>query len=163
MSSQRLLKLLAFISILTTIGAVWMWRTTGAPPTPWLLRTSLASFAGAVLIGLCADATRPRLMLRFLAMLFAMVAVIAFVSDFSHPGPDGTTGFKATSVMSHLEDFVPSMLASLKASILRASRLLWDPLLTGLFGFPTFAVFGALALGCGYASRPRERVRIFIN
>ena len=163
MSSQRLLKLLAFISISATIGAVWMWRTTGASPSPWLLRTSLASFAGAVIVGVCAEATRPRLMLRFLAMLFAMIAVIAFAGDFAHAGPNGTLGFKATSLMSHLEEFVPLLLASAKASVIRSSGFVWDPLMTGLFGFPTFAIFGALSLACGFSSRPREHVRIFIN
>ena len=163
MSSQRLLKLLAFVSFCATAGAVWMWRTTGAPQSPWLLRTSLVSFAGAVIVGVCAEATRPRLMLRFLAMLFAMIAVIAFAGDFAHPGPNVTVGFKATSLMSHLEEFVPLLLASVKASVVRTSGFVWDPLLTGLFGFPTFVVFGALAFACGFSSRPREHVRIFIN
>ncbi len=163
MSSQRLLKLLAFISLSATIAAIWMWRTTGAPPSPWLLRTSLVSFAGAVIVGVCAQATRPRLMLRFLAMLFSMIAVIAFAGDFAHSGPDGTVGFKATSLMGHLEEFVPLLLASAKASVSRSSSFVWDPLLTGLFGFPTFVVFGALASICGFSSRPREQVRIFIN
>lgn len=163
MASQRLLKLLAFISTSATIGAVWMWRTTGAAPSPWLLRTSLVSFAAAVIVGVCAEATRPRLMLRFLSMLFAMIAAIAFAGDFAHPGPNGTMGFKATSLMSHLEEFVPLLLASVKASVLRTNGLVWDPLLTGVLGFPTFVVFGALSFACGYSSRPREHVRIFIN
>lgn len=163
MSSQRLLKLLALISISATLGALWMWRTTGAAPSPWLLRTSLVSFAAAVVVGVCAGATRPRLMFRFLSMLFALIAVIAFAGDFSHAGSDGRLGFKATSLMNHLEEFVPSTLASLKGSISRVGAMLWDPLLTVLLGFPTFVVFGTLALGCGFASRPRERVRIFIN
>ena len=102
-------------------------------------------------------------MLRFLAMLFAMIAVIAFAGDFAHSGTDGSIGFKSTSLMGHLEEFVPLLLASVKASVSRSSPLLWDPLLTGLFGFPTFVVFGALAAACGFSSRPREHVRIFIN
>ena len=160
MTSQRLLKLLALVSIATSIAAFWLWRSTGETPSPWLMRASIAAFAGALLAGLICEVTRPRLMLRFLASLFALIAVIAFAADFSHTGGS----FKATSLMGHLNDFAPSLLTSAKNAMSHSPLpFLWDPLLTTLLSYPTFAIFAALALTAGLASRPRREVRIFVN
>lgn len=164
MTSQRLLKFLAFISLVATVSALVIWHSSGEAPPPWIVHLAAGAFAAALAIGVIAEETRPRLMLRFLAALFALIAVIAFASDFSHQGAGGQTGFRATSLMVHWQEFAPSLLASTKASIARsASPLVWDPLLLTLLGFPTFAIFAVLAALAGYASRPRKQVRIFVN
>lgn len=161
MSSQRLFQVLLFIVFAATSGAFWLWRTTGEPPPTWLNRAIFVLVTAATAVFLVSDTLRPRLMLRFLASLFALIAAIAIVSDFSHAA---ATGFKATSMMSHWNDFAPSLLASSKNALSRTPlSFLWDPVLTTLFGYPTFLIFAGLALLTGLASRPRREVRIFVN
>lgn len=162
MTSQRLLKFLFLVSFGATMTALWLWRSTGEPPSPWLIRGAIAAFGAGFVVFVVSDVTRPRLMLRFLASLFALIAVIAFAADFSHAGTNG--GFNATSLMSHWNDFAPSMLASAKTAVLRSPvSLVWDPVLTTLLASPTFVIFAALAFWSGIASRPRREIRIFVN
>ena len=118
MSSSLLLKIFAFLSLAATGTAVGLWYTTGEPPPPWMLQVSLAFFVAALVTGLIGTETRPRLMLRFLAALCALFAAIALAADISAQG--GVFG--ATSLMGHLEQFAPSLLASIKTSVTGARR-----------------------------------------
>lgn len=156
MNSQNLLKLLAVLSLVATVA---IWRTAGAAPSPWLVRLSVGLFGTALLVGLITPATRPRLMLRFLAALFALVAVIALAADFSHAG-----GFTSTALMKHWSDLAPSLLNIVKSMLLHSPvPFLWQPVLTHLLALPTYLIFAVLALLAGFAGRPRHQIQIFVN
>ena len=160
MSSSLLLKIFAFLSLAATGTAVGMWYMSGDTPPSWMLQISLAFFVAALVTGLIGDETRPRLMLRFLAALFALIAAIALAVDISVQG--GVFG--TTSLMGHLEQFAPSLLASIKASVTRVlSASLWDSLVVMIMSIPTFLFFGLLAMFCGYAGRPRRVISVFVN
>ena len=162
MSSQRLFQILLFIVIAATGAAIWIWRTSGEPPPVWLNHVIFATVLAALAVFLISDALRPRLMLRFLASLFALIGVIAFAADYTHGGSAGA--FKATSFLAHCNDFAPSLLASVKSSFARSPvPFVWDPVLSTLLGYPTSVIFAVLALVTGLASRPRREVRIFVN
>jgi hypothetical protein len=100
---------------------------------------------------------------RFLAALFALVAVLAFVADVTPP-LSGTGPFAPTSVEAQWERISPNSLKgardSLSASV---SPKVWQALEAAVLGFPTWAVFGVLALLFGYAGRRRNRVNVYIN
>ena len=160
MSSSLLLKIFAFLSLAATGTAVGKWYMSGDPPPSWMLQVSLAFFAAALVTGLIGDETRPRLMLRFLAALFALIAAIGLAVDISVQG--GVFG--TTSLMGHLEQFAPSLLASIKASVTRVlGGILWDSLVVMIMSVPTFLFFGLLAMFCGYAGRPRRVISVFVN
>lgn len=158
MNAQLLLKLFALVSITATVAAVAIWRQTGAAPPSWVLKVSLATFVAAVVTGLAGAETRPRLMLRFLAALSALVSAIALVSDM--------TGEKAgfTSLLAHLSEFVPSLVGSASARVTALfGPAAWDPVATTVLSIPTFVTFAALAVALGYASRSRQKLRIYVN
>jgi hypothetical protein len=100
---------------------------------------------------------------RFLSAVFLLVAVIALVAD-ATPSIDGAGPFAATSFREHWADLAPSSLAAAKAAVVRsAPAWVWDVAIAALIDRPTFALFGALALACGYAGRRRHRIDIFVN
>lgn len=157
MTAQRLLKLFALLSILSTTLAVLLWYDTQEPPPRIMLQISAAAFAAALLTGLIGAETRPRMMLRFLSALCALIGVIAFVTDFSR----SADGF--TSLAGHIGQLAPSLLAALKSGILRTGGQTAWSIASSLLSMPTFLAFGLLTAICGYAARPRERLSIFIN
>lgn len=157
MTAQRLLKLLAVLSIASTAVAVFFWYDTGQPPPKLLLQVSSGAFLAALLTGLIGAETRPRMMLRFLAAICALAGVIAFVTDFSQQ----TEGY--TSVAGHLSRLAPSLLAALKAGITRSAGVTAWEMASGLLSMPTFVAFAMLAAICGFASRPRQKLSIFVN
>ncbi len=160
MSSSLLLKIFAFLSLVATGSAVGLWYSSGEPPPSWMLQVSLGFFIAALATGLIGAETRPRLMLRFLAALCALIAAIALAADISAHG--GVFG--ATSLLGHLEQFAPSLLASIKASVARMlGDGLWDSVTVTVMGIPTFLFFSLLALFCGYAGRPRRMISVFVN
>lgn len=163
MNSQRIMKLLALASLITTISAIAIWRNTGEAPSPWLIRSGAAALSAAFLIFMIDRETRPRVMLQFLAALFATVALFAFAADFSAARSSGAA-FHATALMDRLNDFTPSLLNSARNAVTRtAGAQVWDPLITTLLGAPTFLFFIGLSVFCGFAGRPRREVQIFIN
>ena len=163
MTTSRLLKFFAVLSLLSTFAALWLWYATGAPPTRWLIRLSIASFFAALVTSLIDVDTRPRLMLRFLAALFALFALISLAADISRPAIAGED-FTATSLMHHLQAVAPSFLAGLEKSVSRSvDPFVWDPILTSILGLPASLLFLLLAIAAGIAGRPRRRVQIFVN
>lgn len=157
MNAQRLLKILALISIAATGASVAQWYETGLAPSPILVNISAGAFIAALLAGLVGQDTRPRMMLRFLAALLALVAVIAFVTDLSR----STEGF--TTLTGHLNLLAPSLLAALKTSISQAAGAgVWEIVLS-LLSIPTFLGFALLAAICGFASRPHHQLSIYVN
>jgi hypothetical protein len=163
MNSQNLLKVLALISLVASAAAIVIWRETGEAPSPWVIRTAIAAQAAALVVFVINAETRPRIMLQFLAALFAILGFFTFASDFSvvHAGK---TGFHSLSLLERMSDFAPTAIASLKAAITRTvGAQAWEPGLTSILGLPAYLVFAALAGICGYAGRPRREPRIFIN
>jgi hypothetical protein len=100
---------------------------------------------------------------RFLSAVFLLVAVIAFVSD-ATPPLAGAGTFKATTLLGHWDNLAPNSLAAAKAAVTGATaEWVWTTVVEGLIGWPTFVVFGLLAIGSGYLGRRRHKVQIFIN
>lgn len=158
MTAQRLLKIFALISIGATAAAIFQWRQTGLPPSPVTLQISAGAFIAALVAGLAGQETRPRIMLRFLAAVCALVATVAFVSDMSRAGE----GF--TPASGHLSQLAPSVLAAARSGITRVfGPFAWDPAATALLGLPTFLLFAILAALFGYASRRRQELSVFVN
>ena len=101
--------------------------------------------------------------LRFLASLFLLAAVIAFAADVTQ-GLNGPGGFKASSFAQHWEQLSPKTLSSTK-EVMSASRVsgLWTFGIAPIITLPSFVLFGLLAALAGYAGRRRRRVEIYIN
>lgn len=157
-SSQTLLKLLALLSLVLALAAIFSWRQTGSA-SPWLSRGAIGAFAAALLVGLFDQETRPRLMLRFLAALFALIAIVALAADYSRAG-----GFAATSLIGHITELSPSLLAALRSATNKAAGpVAWESIVVPALSLPTFVIFGLLAVLAGYSGRPRDQVKIFIN
>jgi uncharacterized membrane protein YfcA len=163
MNSQNLLKLFALISLIASVAATVIWRQTGEAPSPWLIRTAIAALAAALVVFVLNQETRPRIMLQFVAAVFAVLAFFTFASDFSATH-SATSGLHSLSLLERLNEFAPSAMTSFKAVVIRAlGASAWDPVLTSLLGLPAYLVFAGLAGLCGYAGRPRREVRIFVN
>lgn len=101
--------------------------------------------------------------LRFLAGLFAMIAVIALVSD-ATPWLNGSAPFAGTPLETQWERISPNSLGAARERVSQSvSPTAWSALEAAVIGYPTWAVFGALALITGYFGRRRRRVNIFVN
>lgn len=161
MTSSTLLKVFSGLAAATAAAYAWLWYTSGEPPTPWLIRCAVASFLIALVASLVNRETRPRLMLRFLAALFALFTLISFAADVSRP-PASSEG--AVSLLQHLHNLAPAFLTALQRSVTRVSdAYLWDPVMTSILSLPATTIFLLLAIACGYLGRPRRRIRIFAN
>lgn len=101
--------------------------------------------------------------LRFIASLFLLVAVIAFIADATALF-QGTGSILGTSFSEHLQDVAPGTFAAVKAAVSGAAgSFVWDLVIAPLIALPTFLLFGLLALASGYAGRRREKINIFVN
>jgi hypothetical protein len=157
MNAERLLKLLALVSIGATAYAVLQWHQTGMPPSPLIVRISAGAFIAALVVGLFGRDTRPRIMLRFLTAVCAMLAVVALVTDLSRAGS------ASTALAEHLGQLTPSLLAAAKAGISQQmGATTWDAVMM-ILRLPSYAVFAILAALCGFAARPRQRLSVFVN
>jgi len=158
MTAQRLLKFLAFIAVAAGLAALWEWRTEGFVTDSWLIQVCAGALLAALVVGLTGQETRPRAMLRFLAGVAALIAVIALVADFSRPG----SGF--TSLSGHLSQLAPSVLAAVRSGVAQTlGDSAWNNWGAPLFALPTFILFFLISAICGYASRRRHKVRVFVN
>lgn len=163
MTSQRLMKLFALVALGAVLATFYLWRTTGDDPSPWLIRLALASFFVAFVLFVVNPHTRPRIMLQFLAALFATMALFTFAADYSAT-PSAGGGFTSSSLLERLNDFAPSLVASSREAIVSAlGQAVWDPVLTTLLGMPAYLFFLILGALAGYAGRYRRDVQIFIN
>lgn len=163
MTSSQLLKSLAVLSISCVAAAVWLWHATGEPPNHWLFRIAGLAFFAALIIAIVSPDTRPRILMRFLAALFALFALISFASDISRPAVDGQ-GPGTMSLLQHLQSLAPTFVAALQRTIENATgAFVWDPLLTSFLSLPAWLLFLLFAVGAGFLGRPRRRVRIFVN
>jgi hypothetical protein len=163
MNSQNLLKLLSVVSLIASASAIYIWRDTGEAPSPWLIRGAIAALAAALAVFVINSETRPRIMLQFVAAVFAMLAFFTFASDFS-AARTAASGAHFLSLLERMNELAPSATSSLKASVIRvAGAEAWDPVLTTILALPAYLFFAVLAAIAGYAGRPRREVRIFIN
>jgi hypothetical protein len=164
MTSSRLLKFFTGLSALSALWAFWLWHATGDAPDPWLIRLAGASFLGSMVLGLVDPVSRPRLMLRFLAALFALATLIALAADISRPPAEDGHSQGAISLMQHLQTLAPSLVAELERTVSRSiGPFAWDPVLTSVLALPASLIFLLLATAAGWLGRPRRRVRIFVN
>lgn len=163
MTSSRLLKALAFLSLSCLAAAAWIWHATGEPPGHWLLRIAGMSFFAALIVAIVSPDTRPRLLMRFLAALFALFALISFAADISRPIVDGQSP-GTTSLLQHMQTLAPTFVAALQRTTENATAtFVWNPVLTSILSMPAWLIFLLLAVGTGFLGRPRRRVRIFVN
>ena len=158
------MKLFAAVALAAILAAIYDWRTSDDAPSPWLIRLTIAASAAAFVLFVVNPRTRPRIMLQFLAALFATMALFTFAADFSAADAVANSGFHATSVLERMTDLAPSVVDAVRSAITNAlGESFWDPVLTSLFGMPAFLFFLILAALAGYAGRHRREVQIFIN
>jgi hypothetical protein len=100
---------------------------------------------------------------RFLAALFALIAIVAFVAD-ATPRLSGTGPFVSTALETQWERISPNSLKSARESLSNSvSPAAWSGLEAVALGFPTWGVFGTLAVLCGIIGRRRYRINVFVN
>ncbi len=161
MTSSMLLKVSAGLAVLSATAYFWLWYETGEPAPAALLHVAAASLLVALIASVVNPETRPRLMLRFLAALFALFTLISFAADVSRPRSDGEG---AISLLQHLQNMAPAFLSALEHTISHAAApFVWNPILTSVLSLPATMIFLLLAIACGFLGRPRRRVRIFAN
>jgi uncharacterized membrane protein YfcA len=163
MTSSRLLKSFVLVSVLCASAALWSWHTTGEPPSRWLVRIAFASLVAALVTGVVNPDTRPRMLMRFLAALFALFSLIAVAADVSRPALDGQSRAEI-SLLQHLQTLAPSFVTALERSVENSIGVFaWNPVLTSILSLPASLIFFVLAVAAGLLGRPRQRIRIFVN
>lgn len=101
--------------------------------------------------------------LRFIASILLLIAVIALVSDATKP-LSGTGPFVPTTIARQWHDLAPGSMQAARAAVSRAtSPFVWDTAIVALINMPIFLLFGFLAALAGYAGRRRNTVNIFVN
>lgn len=101
--------------------------------------------------------------LRFLASLFLLIAVVALVSDWTRASLAGQP-LALSAFSKHWSEIAPATLASTKAGIGKlAGPWLWDMVIGRLLAVPTVVLFGLMGLLAGYGGRRRRRVNVYIN
>jgi hypothetical protein len=101
--------------------------------------------------------------LRFLASLFALIAIVALVAD-ATPALNGSGQFSAHSVIGYWTELAP---ASLLATRTQISELtfpwVWNPVILSVLSAPMSILFGCLAVVCGYFGRRRAQLKVHVN
>jgi hypothetical protein len=101
--------------------------------------------------------------LRFLASLSLLVATVALVSDLT-PALNGVGPFETTTLAEHWSRIAPTSFEAARHAVeTAAGPWAWEGPVIGLISWPTFVLFGALAILCGYAGRRRHEVDIYLN
>lgn len=101
--------------------------------------------------------------LRFIASILLLIAVIALVSDATKP-LSGTGPFVPTTIAKQWHDLAPASMQAARAAVAKStSPLVWDTVVVALINMPVFVLFGFLAAMAGYAGRRRSTVNIFVN
>lgn len=103
-----------------------------------------------------------KVLLRFLAGAFFLVAVIAAVNDVTR----SLAADKAVTISAyeHWSRLAPVTLAAARGSVERRTHpLVWDWGVAPLLRLPAWGLFGLIGLICAYAGRRRREVNIFAN
>jgi hypothetical protein len=159
MTSSLFLKLSAAVALLCIAAYAWLWYTNEAMPSAWLLRAVFAAMLLTLIAGVANPESRPRLMLRFLAGLFALLTLISFAADISRPSADGGM----ISLLGHLNSLAPALVTAVERTITGTLGEFGWTMVTALLSLPATVIFLVVALACGFLGRPRRRVRIFAN
>ena len=102
-------------------------------------------------------------LLRFLAGVFLMVAVVAAVNDVTRSTQAGER-LPPVSTHEHWSRLAPVTLTLARNAAQRHKHpLVWDPGLVSVLRLPAWGLFGALAMLAAYAGRRRREVNIFAN
>lgn len=101
--------------------------------------------------------------LRFLASLFALIAIVALVAD-ATPALNGTGEFHAHSVFNYWSELAPASLVATRDNVIAMTApWVWNPVLLSILSAPMSVLFGALALVCGYFGRRRVQMKVHVN
>lgn len=101
-------------------------------------------------------------LLRFLAGVFFLVAVMAAVNDVTRSVAADRRVM--TSTYEHWSKLAPVTLAAARGSIERRTHpLVWNWGLAPLLQLPAWGFFGLAGLICAYTGRRRREVNIFAN
>lgn len=101
--------------------------------------------------------------LRFIASLFALVAVVALVAD-ATPTLNGSAPFAMNTVVADWMLLAPATLVAARTAVLGATApWVWDSLVMSVIGLPAPILFGLLALAFGFLGRRREEMKLHIN
>ena len=101
--------------------------------------------------------------LRFLATLFLLIAVVALIADLT-PLLSGERGLTLASIEQHWKQVAPATYESMEKSLSAdGGGWLWAFAVGPILKMPTFLVFFILAGLAGYAGRRRSRVKIYAN
>lgn len=101
--------------------------------------------------------------LRFIATLCTLIAVIALVADLT-PVFAGKRDFALASVESHWKEVAPATFKALEQSVTDGrDGPVWAFLVGPLLAMPTVVLFALLAMLTGYLGRRRSRVKIYAN
>jgi hypothetical protein len=104
-----------------------------------------------------------KLVLRILARILLLVALIALVSDGTRTIANGE-GIVVTSALAYWTEVAPTMLENLKRTLsLKIHPLFWDGVLVPLLSLPAWLVLGGLAAIFLYVGRKRRETKIFVN
>ncbi len=102
-------------------------------------------------------------LLRFLAGVFLLVAVIAAVNDVTR-SMSAATRLPAVSTYEHWSKLAPVTLAAARNAVQRRTHpLVWDPALVWVLQLPAWGLFGVVGMLFAYAGRRRREVNIFAN
>lgn len=94
--------------------------------------------------------------LRFLAALFLLAAIVSLVADLSLP--------TASSTAARWQALSPASFAGVAAAVTRnLGTFVWNPIATSILALPASLLFGLLAVLLGIAGRRRRVVNVFIN
>lgn len=96
-------------------------------------------------------------LLRFLAALFLLAAVVLFVASLTQGGTHAAASDQWRAVS-------PSSYAAFQTGInKRLGEWAWEPMMTTILSMPGYLLFGVLALVCGLAGRRRRVVNVYVN
>jgi hypothetical protein len=101
--------------------------------------------------------------LRFIASLFALVAVVALVAD-ATPALNGSAPFAMNTVAGDWTLLAPATLVAARTGVSSATApWVWDSLVMSVIGLPTPVLFGLLAVLFGFLGRRREVMKLHVN
>ena len=101
--------------------------------------------------------------LRFLAGLCLIAALIALVADATGP-LTGTGPFAPTSLARLWAETAPKSLAAARGAMSHGlSAVVWNTAIVKLLHVPTFAILGVLGVLFGYLGRRRRQLNVYTN
>ncbi len=103
------------------------------------------------------------IVLRFLANVFFMVAIIALVID-ATPALQGIDHFKLKAFATHWAELSPKSLKVFEETVTNvAGPFVWTYIVSTILNISTAILFAILGVLFGYLGRRRKRTNIFVN